>query len=386
MSGFKKSKVIVVSFGHFAHDIYSSFIAPLLPILVKNLSLNHTQAGFLSVAFRLPALISPLLGLIADKVNLKVFVIIGPFITAFLMCLVGYAGNYIALVTLLIFCGVNVMLFHIPSPVMIKHLSGSKTALGMSYYMIGGELARFIGPMLFVLGFTLWGLEGLYKLVPLAVFASIFLYIKLKNETIQKEMCQKSKKIRAHHTLKNKLPLLMSIAGIYLFNGIGKVGVTLFLPSYFVNRGFSLAQGGTALALIQFFGVIGVFGAGSIAGKLSARFILISTTIISSIFIFLLSISTGVISFVSLIMLGLTIFANGPILLSIINNSSNENTAFINSIFMALNLGIGSVSSIFVGMSIDSFGFSRTYKTAAVLNIFAIIFIFMIRESKSAKS
>ena len=41
---FKTSKVLLVSFGHFTHDVYSSFIAPFLPILIKSLSLNYSKA------------------------------------------------------------------------------------------------------------------------------------------------------------------------------------------------------------------------------------------------------------------------------------------------------------------------------------------------------
>ena len=46
--------VIAVSMGHFIHDVYSSFLAPLLPLLIEKLSMTLTQAGLLSTVMLPP--------------------------------------------------------------------------------------------------------------------------------------------------------------------------------------------------------------------------------------------------------------------------------------------------------------------------------------------
>ena len=53
--------VIAVSIAHFIHDVYSSFLAPLLPLLIEKLSMTLTQAGLLSTVMQLPALILSLI-------------------------------------------------------------------------------------------------------------------------------------------------------------------------------------------------------------------------------------------------------------------------------------------------------------------------------------
>ena len=47
-NGFQIGKIVALSICHFIHDAYSSFLAPLLPLLIEKLSLTLTQAGFLS--------------------------------------------------------------------------------------------------------------------------------------------------------------------------------------------------------------------------------------------------------------------------------------------------------------------------------------------------
>ena len=253
---FKTSKVLLVSFGHFTHDVYSSFIAPFLPILIKSLSLNYSQAAMLNVAFRSPSLINPFLGMIADRVNLKFFVTFGPLVTAICMCFLAECPNYLTLVLLLLFCGTNVLLFHIPAPVMVKHLSDKMIGKGMSFYMLGGESARFIGPILFVWAVANLGLHKLYYLLLPVVLTTIYLFWKLKDEDIKKEMKTKSRRLKAHHSLKKHLGLIVGITGIYTAAGILKSSVTIFLPTYYTSLGKSLVIGGSALAVVQFFGAL----------------------------------------------------------------------------------------------------------------------------------
>jgi hypothetical protein len=41
---FQTGKILALSIGHFIHDVYSSFLAPLLPLLIEKLSMSLTQA------------------------------------------------------------------------------------------------------------------------------------------------------------------------------------------------------------------------------------------------------------------------------------------------------------------------------------------------------
>ena len=78
---FQTGKVLALSFCHFIHDIYSSFLSPLLPLLIEKLSLSLTQAGLTSTVLQLPALLNPLLGTLADRVSVRYFIILAPMIT-----------------------------------------------------------------------------------------------------------------------------------------------------------------------------------------------------------------------------------------------------------------------------------------------------------------
>ena len=88
---FKTGRIIVLSVSHFIHDVYSSFLAPLLPLLIEKLSMSLTQAGLLSTIMQLPHLANPYIGVLADRVSVRYFVILAPALTAIPMSLIGVA-------------------------------------------------------------------------------------------------------------------------------------------------------------------------------------------------------------------------------------------------------------------------------------------------------
>jgi len=97
------------------------------------------------------------------------------------MSLLGIATNYIFLITLLIIMGVSASMFHVPAPVMIKQIAGDRVGKGMSFFMLGGELARSVGPLYILGAVSYWTLEGTYKLIPFGIIASIFLLYRLRD-------------------------------------------------------------------------------------------------------------------------------------------------------------------------------------------------------------
>ena len=68
---FHTGPILGLSISHFIHDVYSSFLAPLLPLLIEKLSMSLTQAGFLSTIMQIPALLNPYIGILADRISVR---------------------------------------------------------------------------------------------------------------------------------------------------------------------------------------------------------------------------------------------------------------------------------------------------------------------------
>ena len=378
---FDKIRVFTISSAHFAHDIFSSFLAPLLPLIIEKLHINLSLVAFLDIIRRTPALFNPLLGLMAEKQDVKYFVIFTPSITAISMSLLGIAPSYFILVVLLFIAGISSALFHIPSPTMIKKASANETGKGMSYFMVGGELARTLGPILVTTVVSWWGLESTYKLMPIGLISSFILYLKLKNF----DTSIKAKKFEKG-SVKNLISLqkrfFLFLAVFILFNTALKSSLTLYLPIYLTKNGISLYLAGISLAILQFFGVIGVFFSGRISDKIGRKQ---SLLISSTLAIFFMSIFLKTHSLLALSLLGIFVFAPAPILMALVQDRSLDMPTFMHSIYMGINFGLSSIMVLIIGILGDKIGLNETFFICNILGIGTIIATFFILPSYSTK-
>ncbi len=380
-SKFKTGDIILVSLAHNLHDIYSSFLAPLRPLLIEKFGITLAVASLWDLIQRIPWLLNPLIGIIAEKVAARYFIIVTPAITAITMSLLGVAPSFTVVSILLFVAGISGALFHVPSPVMIRRLSGNKTGKGMSYFMFGGELARTIGPLIITGAVSLWGLEGTWKLMPFGLVASFILYFRLKNIKISSDIHKNSVTESFWKTFKNLLPFFVILIGITFFRAIMKSGLTAFLPVYFyTDKGESLWFANSALAVFQLAGAAGTLISGTLSDRIGRKSSLLIVAIITPVLMYLFTITSGIMTFVLLMLLGLFIFAPTPILLALVQDIGKEKPVFINSIFMTISFITSALSVFISGLLGDWIGLANTYKIAAVLALGAIPFVLMLKK------
>jgi len=375
-------KVYAISFGHFIHDIYTSFLAPVLPLLIEKLSINYTFAALLTVAQRLPSLFNAFVGLLADKISFRYLVILTPSITGVLMSLLGIAPNYIVLLLMLFFVGVSATIFHVPTPVMIKKAVPQKLGFGMSMYMLGGELARTVGPLLVLSAISLWGFENTYKLIPLSIFTSILLWFKLKDFKIYKKKEERKDIVSVKSVLVQYKSFFLYITGFMLFISFMKASLSVFLPTFITGQGNSLWIGGISLAVFQFAGAAGTFASGTISDKIGRRTTLLiaafSNPIIMLAFVYF---QESAFNYIFLAFLGLTLVSSGSVLLAMVQDIPSDRPAFMNGIYMTINFFVSSLGAVFIGFIGDTLGLENTFYLAAFLAVVAIPFLMKLPKS-----
>ena len=375
---FQTEKIITISSAHFFHDIYTAFLAPMLPLLITKFGISLSVAGLLDVIRKIPSLFNPFIGLLADKICMKYLVIFTPGISAISMSLLGASPSLIILFVLLFVTGISSALFHIPSPVMIKNYSGAKTATGMSFFMFGGELARTLGPLLITAALSIWGLEGSYWVMPIGIIASIVLFFKLKDVSSLNSKNNKKKVKGATETVKELVPFFLFIVGFQLFRGGMKSALTLYLPTYLIGSGETLWIAGISLSVLQLAGVAGTFGAGYISDKIGHRNLLFITAVISPLVMWAFITASKMMMIPLLIIMGFLLFASGPVILALVQETNTERPAFINSIYMSISFGISSLMVLIVGILGDKIGLQLTYQICAALAFVSIPFIFIL--------
>ncbi|GAX87204.1 MFS transporter, FSR family, fosmidomycin resistance protein [Lebetimonas natsushimae] len=367
-----KFNVFLLSFAHLTHDIYTSFLAPVLPLLIQKLGLNVTEASILDVIRRIPALFNPYLGLLISRKDLRIFTILSPSITAIFMSLIGIAPNYIILLILIFLAGISAQIFHIATPGIVKEVT-PKMGFGMSMFMVGGELARTIAPLIATAAVSIWGLEGLLKTVFFAFFASAFLWWKLKD--IKGDFKPKTKQKADFKIFMEYKNFFLTISAFMFFQSFAKIFFAFYLPLFLTHIGESLTKANISLSFFQFFAILGTFLAGNIGDKFGYKKTLIFSTLIAIVsmplFIYFHLI------YLPLILLGLSLFSTGPVMLSIIHH--HENSTALNGVYMMLAFLIPAFVTFSIGVLSDMIGLEKVGVVSFIFLIISIIFAFKIK-------
>lgn len=384
-SKFQTTNVASLSVAHWLHDIYSSFLAPLRPLLIEKFQMTMLLSSLLDLVQRLPNFLNPLVGLIADRGPARYFIIVTPAITAITMSLLGVATSYTMLVILLFVMGISGALFHVPTPVMIKKIAGNRTGKGMSFYMLGGELARTIGPLVITGAVSLWGLEGTWRLIPFGIVASIVLYFRIRNIRINNEFTRIKSDGGIRKNLKEYKSFFLVLFGIIFFRSIVKSSLTGFLPTYFfTEKSETLWFANTSLAILQIAGALGTYLSGTISDKIGRKTTLLIATIAIPLAMWLFIFSEGVFTLPVLLLLGFFIFAPGPVILAMVQDIKTQRPAFFNGIYMTINFVSSSVAVVLAGYLGDLLTLRVTYMITGSVAVFSIPFIWLL-PSKSKK-
>lgn len=370
---FQAEQVVTIAGGHFIHDAYSAFLAPLLPLIIEKLSLTLTAAGSLSAFMQFPAILTPFIGHLSDKYNLRYLVIFAPGLAATMMSAIGYAPNYGILVLLLTVAGFASAFFHAPAPAMVAQISGKRVGKGMSWFMAGGELARTIGPIIAVWAVSSWTLEGMFRVVVVGWLSSAILFWRLRSIPIT---------ARKNGSLQSILPKIrtffLPVFIITFFRMFMTVCMTSYLPTFMSQNGATLILAGGSLSILELAGIAGALSGGTLSDKLGRKPLLMGITLLAPLLMVLFLNISGWLIVPILLAYGFVSISAGPVLLALIQDHFPENRAVSNGLYISMNFLLNSLVVILVGMAGDAFGLHTAFWMSAILSLFGLSGIFML--------
>ena len=378
---FQTSRVVTISTGHIVHDTYTAFLPPLLPIFIAGMSLSKFEAGLLTVFTQAPSMVQPVFGHLADRSVRNHLVFLAPALTAVTMSLLNVAPSYAALALLLTLAGISSAVFHAVAPVIAGKLSGRMLGRGMSYWMVGGELGRALGPIVIVTTIRFFTLRSVPWLMVLGLAVALFLYVRLRDIHIYTRHTAKGLPLRvALHRMK---PVMLPLVGFIFLGSFAYAALTIYLPIFLTEKGSTLWVAGASLSLLEGAGVVGAFLGGSISDHLGRRRVLFISTLATPLFLFALLATRGWIQFPILLFLGFTLLSTTPVAMALVQEMFPENRALANGMFMALNFVLRSGGVVLLGWMGDFWGLHRAFFISGFLMILSLPFISVLPKSRS---
>ncbi|MDW7755440.1 MAG: MFS transporter [Brevefilum sp.] len=370
---FQTGGVTTVAVAHAVHDTYSAFLPALLPLLIEKFTLSNTAAGLLTVFYQAPSLLQPFIGRLADRVNLRIVIILAPTITGAVMSTLGIAPTYAFAAFLLILAGISSSTLHATGPVLGSALSGNRLGRGMSFWMVGGELGRALGPLITVTAIGYLELGGLPWLMLAGFLTSVFLYVRL--ESLSTRPAQDQDHLPWREGLQKLRKMMLPMAVIIFIRSLSMASLTTFLPIFLTREGSSLWMAGMSLTILQVSGMVGAFLAGGLSDKFGRRRMLAISFMTTPILMFVFVWVGALWKLPLLILLGFFSISSIPVFMAIVMENAPDQRAFANGIYMATMFLLNSLAVILVGIISDRVGLRLTLLINAALLPFCLPFV-----------
>lgn len=269
--------VAVAAGAHFAHDLYPSFIGPLVPAIQDKLGISLAMASLMIPAQQFPSVLQPFIGLLADRTSRRWFVVLSPGVAGVSLSSLGLAPNIVVVLMLLLISGLASATFHAPSVALVGEFGGKRMGRAMSIFMAGGELARTIGPLIITGAIALFTIEGSFVVMVFGLAASVILYFTLDtNVTDARRM--EAPKIDIKPLLRARRRPIAGILAFSILTGIATTPFHFFLVELLVSKGHGEWYGGFALSTLFAAGIVGGLVGGNLSDRFGRRALLLALT------------------------------------------------------------------------------------------------------------
>ena len=380
-----KKAIFALFLIHFIGDFFQSFIRPMLPVLADKFSLNLTQVGMITgIATFMAFLIQPIFGYLADRYRTRLILLIGSFVGAICIPLVGIAP-YFGVVLLLIGMGsISSAIYHPTAAGMVSDYAGRRTGLSMSIFGLGGTLAFALGPVVFAGYITLWGLHRLpyLTLLGLSVFVLLFVLIPASDGA---SLTQRDFMGSLRESIGEVWKPVVTIWAIAFSRAFVEQTLLTFMPVLTSSEGHSLVSVGSILSLFTVGGSISAIVSGHLVDRIGYKPVYLFSFALSSPCMLLFIHGSGWKMYPMAFLCGFLLLATLFPALALAQKIAPKGRSLVSSIVMGLALGTAGILMPFAGMMADTFGIRTVLSYLAFIPLAALFLIRYLPEPGKSK-
>jgi FSR family fosmidomycin resistance protein-like MFS transporter len=374
-SQLNKKAIFALFLIHFIGDFFQSFIRPLLPVMANKFDLSMAQVGLITgVAMFMAFLIQPIFGYLADRYNTRLILLVGSFVGAICIPMVGIAP-YFWIVLLLIGLGsISSAVYHPTAAGMVSVYAGRRTVFAMSIFGLGGTFGFTLGPIVCSSYVSFMGLQRLplLTLIGLLVFMVLFIMIPAAND-------DGLPRSDFFVTLRENLgvvwkPVLL-IWSIAFSRAYVEHSLLTFIPVLTAAEGHSLVSVGGIISTFTIGGSLSALVCGHLADRIGFKPIYFFSFALSTPCLLLFISADGWLIYPIALLAGFFLLATLFPAVALAQKVVPRGRSLVSSIVMGLALGTAGLLMPFTGKMADAFGIRSVLNCIAFIPLIAVFVV-----------
>jgi len=374
-SQINKKAIFALFLIHFSGDFFQSIIRPLLPVLADKFSLNMAQVGMITgVATFMAFLIQPVFGYMADRYRNRLILLVGSFMGAICIPLVGIAPYFWVVLVLIGLGSISSAIYHPTAAGMVSVYAGLRTGLAMSIFGLGGTLGFTVGPIVGSAYVTLFGLHRLPILTLPGVMAFIVLFIMIpasdESENTKLDFIGSLKENIGE--VWRPVALIWSIA---LCRAFLEQSLLTFIPVLTAFEGFSLVSVGAIVSLFTVGGSVSALVCGHLVDRVGFKPVYFFSFALLPPGILLFINARGPLIYPIAFISGFLVLATSFPAVALAQKVAPKGRSLVSSIVMGLAMGSAGLLLPLTGKLADVFGIRTVLNCAAFIPLAALLLI-----------
>ncbi len=365
----QRSRLALVTLGHFLNDSYGSFFTPILPLLIERLSLSLTAAsGLASIPSLTAAIFQPLYGMASDRIRGRLFILLGPFLSVICMGLIGVVPNAWLLGLLLLLAGLGSAAFHPQAVAAAGTVSGTRKGLGISVFTFGGSLGFAVGPLVIIGAVRFWGLDRSYYVILPGLLCVLVMLVSLHVPTGKTDRARTASLVEAFQGAQRPMALLFAIT---VMRECTRLAVATFLPIVLAMQGRSLLAGGITLSLFSLAGALGGMVGGVLSDTWGRKSVIAVSGLLCVPLLYGVFHTDGLLALVCLMLAAGTLSGANSVIIALAQELVPTRAGTASSVVMGLGWGVAGILLIGFGSLAEVIGVLRALDIAITLPLLA---------------
>ena len=357
--------------GHFAIDVYSGFVNPIMPFLAANLGITMAISTFiLSLSHICSSMMQPVFGYLSDSWKKRFFIFTGMLLSSIFLPIMGFAHNVYTLCLCLIVGSIGNGFFHPQATGFVNVFSNPKELTkNMSVFLAMGTLGFSLGPIVssFFVQFFNPKTLAVTCIAGLIISALILINVPKISDTFREEKrINLFKAVKEIFTSKPMLILIMFSA----LKSLATQSCSILLPFLWKSLNYSAFYIGILLFCFLISGAVGTVASAKLEKLIGTKQVMVLSfcAILPLTVLFALTYKClPVISIITFITIGFFAMLSVPINMVLAHQVMPQYKSLISGFIGGFSWGIVGISMSLCGYLAQKFGITN------ILIIIAII-------------
>jgi len=370
---------ILMSLGHFSVDLYSGALGALQPLLVDRFGMSLTQAGILGGTLLLSSsVLQPVYGFISDRFHTRAFTVLAPAIAGIFISALGLVPSYGWLLPMVLLGGTGIAAFHPQASARVAFGTAARRGTAMAIFISAGTLGYSVGPAVFSIVASTFGLSGTYWAALLGILVSVLLVKVLPPAPAPSARARSHFDWKALHAVWKPLTLLYTLVFI---RSIVQITFGQFLSLYLhMERGLPVNTANFTLSAYLAAGALGGFIGGHLADRFGGRSVIIASMGGAVPFLALFFFGSGWLSLVGLVVGGFVLLFTIPVNVVMAQELVPSQAGTVSALMMGFAWGAAGLVFIpLTGWASDHFSM---HNVLASLMVFPVLGFFLAMKLK----